>query len=143
MKLTTELLKQLIKEELAESYRGTRRGSRGLISYARTLFLYRPNADEKNPNVRGGFQSFKIIKKSDEKGRPLFFIEDEVDENGEIARPESPGELQKIQIIPTEGGQRILRMGKVVSTGKQIDLIPDDTTNNKRFGAKSHIVLKP
>jgi len=139
MKLTAKLLKQLIKEELVEAYRGTRRGSRGLINYAQTLFLYRPKAKKSNPNVRGGFQSFKIIK---EEG-PLFFIEDEVDENGEIARPESPGELQKIQIIPTEGGQRILRMGKVVSTGKQIDLIPDDTTNNKRFGAKSHIVLKP
>ena len=138
MKLTAELLKQLIKEELVEAYRGTRRGSRGLINFARTLFLYRPNADRNNPNVRGGFQSFKITRESGEVG-PLFFIEDEVDENGNIGS----GELQKIQIIPTEGGQRILRMGKVVSTGKQIDLIPDDTSKNDRFGAKSHIVLKP
>tara|TARA_B100000282_G_scaffold294321_1_gene271290 strand:- start:478 stop:894 length:417 start_codon:yes stop_codon:yes gene_type:complete len=138
MKLTTELLKQLIKEELAESYRGSRRGSRGLINFARTLFLYRPNADRNNPNVRGGFQSFKITRESGEMG-PLFFIEDEVDESGKIGS----GELQKIQIMPTEGGQRILRMGKVVSTGEKIDLIPDDTSGNVRFGAKSHIVLKP
>ena len=131
MKLTTELLKQLIKEELAESYRkfrvnrGNKRTSRAAIDNARTLLLYRPNEP-------GGMKVFPIIRKQDGDFM-RFFIEDEVDESGKIGT----GVLEKIQIFPTSGGQRILRMGKVVSTDKQIDLIPKSKT-----GARSHISLK-
>ena len=125
MKLTTELLKQLIKEELAESYRkfrvnrGNKRTSRAAIDNARTLLLYRPNEP-------GGMKVFPIIRKQDGDFM-RFFIEDEG---------------RQIQIFPSSGGQKINRMGKAEDNGEEIDLIPADTSGNMRYGGRGHISLK-
>ena len=127
MKLTTELLRKIIKEEINEirgrfgdfGYRGKRRTSRSLIDYARNLLLYRPNEP-------GGMKAFPITRKQDGDFM-RFFIEDEG---------------RQIQIFPTSGGQKINRMGKAEDNGEEIDLIPADTSGNMRYGGRGHISFK-
>ena len=127
MRLTVELLRKVIEEEINEmrgrygdfEYRRKRRTSRTLIDYARNLLLYRPNEP-------GGMKAFPIARKQDGDFM-RFFIEDEG---------------RQIQIFPTSGGQKIFRMGKAEDNGEQIDLIPADTSGNMQYGGKGHISLK-
>tara|TARA_R100000149_G_C5732808_1_gene50721 strand:+ start:16 stop:387 length:372 start_codon:yes stop_codon:yes gene_type:complete len=123
MKLTANLLKQLIKEELTESYddyeykRNPRRGSRDAISYARNVYLY---------TGREGMKAFPIRKKSDGEFMRFF-----INKDGE-----------EIEIFVTSNGAKVLRMGRVVSTGERIDLIPQDTSGNFRYGGRGNIFIR-
>ena len=126
MKITTELLRKIIKEEISEmrrgfnSYKKRPRPSRDLISYARNLLLY-------NPNEPGGMSMHPIRKEQD--GEYMRFI---INKDG-----------QDIEIFVNHSGGKVYRMGKSIDTGEEVDLIPADTSKNTMYGGRGHISLKP
>ena len=102
------------------SYKKRPRPSRDLISYARNLLLY-------NPNEPGGMSAHPIRKEQD--GEYMRFI---INKDG-----------QDIEVFVNHSGGKVYRMGKSIDTGEQVDLIPDDTSGNMKFGGRGHISLKP
>ena len=123
MNLTTKKLKQMIREIIKESFgdyeykRNPRRGSRDAISFARNVYLYTGSK---------GMKAFPIRKKSDGEFMRFF-----IDKDGE-----------EIEIFVTSNGAKVLRMGRVVSTGERIDLIPQDTSGNLRYGGRGNISIR-